>query len=95
MTRFCPPGCTSCKLRVAAISLRRSTDRRRSPHFGLLLLAVLPDHPRQVTAFAVLHDNVEHCVCLVDEALDVAYDVVVLVEVLENVTARQGQSQSN
>ena len=58
-------------------------------HFASALvlpsLAVLPDQSSQVSSLAKLHDDVEHSVLFVDESFNVAYDVVVLVEMLENV----------
>lgn len=79
------------RARETAVSFSVGLDSsdRRSRRPDLLLLAILPDQPGQVTALAVLHDDVEHRVGLVDEALDVADDVVVLVEVLENVAAAE------
>lgn len=76
--RYCL-GQDACESRLG--SHRTALSR---PLDALVVPASLYDL-RQVAALAVLHDDVEHVVGLVDEALKVAHNVVIVAELLEDV----------
>lgn len=78
------------RLRMAVVQCERDLRQVR-PHDVLrqhaTRLAAPLDHARKVASRAVLHEDVEHVVGLVDEALVVADDVVVRAELFKDVAA--------